>query len=415
MRRISFLLLFSCCICVYSQSKDIRVMYVGNSYTATNDLPRIITTLATTVGYNITSDENLPGGTTWAQHCQNESYVKILKGGWDYVVLQEQSQLPSFPWTQFYSECEPYADILDSINHVYNPCGRTMYYMTWGRKNGDQLNCENFPVLCTYEGMDSMLRIRYEYLAHKHNADISPVGVLWHYIRDNYPSIELYSGDESHPSMIGSYAAACAFVTVMCEVDPTAISDNYSVDPNVADIIRSAAKAVVYDSLSKWKAAPSDTIKADFTHRSNDLTVYFTAGVKAADAYLWNFGDGNTSTDENPIYTYAGYGEYEVTLEVQHCGKAGIKKHTVVLSDVQVRESVSNYVNIWPNPAKDNVLITVDDHMTGSQAVIYDIAGRRVQQFIINATHTEVNVSGWSKGVYLLKLNNGVAKKIIVL
>lgn len=415
MRKILSVLLIFSSLCVFSQSKSLNVLYIGNSYTATNDLPRMISTLAGTVGYTISHDENLPGGAFWAHHCQNESYTKIIKGGWDYVVLQEQSQNPSFPWGQFYNECEPYADILDSVNHVYNPCGRTMYFMTWGHKNGDQGNCNNFPVLCTYEGMDSMLCLRYEYLANKHQADVSPVGVLWHYIRDNYSTIDLYSGDGSHPSMYGSYAAACAFVTVLCETDPTRITDDYSLDPTITAIIRTAAKAVVYDSLSKWKAAPSDSVKTDFSYRHNGLTVIFTSGVKSADSYLWSFGDGNTSTDENPTYNYSDYGEYEVTLEVHNCGKTGMKKHTLILSDVQVCESVSDHVSIAPNPAKDNVSVTVENSMVGSQAVIYDIAGRKVMQFVINATVTDVNVSGWSKGMYLLKLNNGVAKKIIVL
>ncbi|AUS04903.1 PKD domain-containing protein [Pseudotamlana carrageenivorans] len=47
---------------------------------------------------------------------------------------------------------------------------------------------------------------------------------------------------------------------------------------------------------------------------SNQLTVIFRSYSTDATAYLWNFGDGNTSTDANPNYTYAQGGLYDVKL-----------------------------------------------------------------------------------------------------
>ncbi len=41
--------------------------------------------------------------------------------------------------------------------------------------------------------------------------------------------------------------------------------------------------------------------------------------------YLWNFGDGNTSTDPNAVHTYAAEGTYEVCLSVENgCGQSSI-------------------------------------------------------------------------------------------
>src|SRR5947208_505991 len=79
---------------------------------------------------------------------------KIMTGGWDYVVIQGQSQEPIVASSQFNSG----ASALHSLIKHYNPCAVTMPYMTWGRKNGDAANCPFFPVMCTYQGMDTTLR-----------------------------------------------------------------------------------------------------------------------------------------------------------------------------------------------------------------------------------------------------------------
>jgi PKD repeat protein len=59
---------------------------------------------------------------------------------------------------------------------------------------------------------------------------------------------------------------------------------------------------------------------ADFTYTVNDLTVDFTDTSNDPDgtivSWLWDFGDGNTSTAQHPSHTYATYGTYTVTLTV---------------------------------------------------------------------------------------------------
>jgi PKD repeat protein len=42
--------------------------------------------------------------------------------------------------------------------------------------------------------------------------------------------------------------------------------------------------------------------------------------------YNWDFGDGTTSTDQNPVHSYAAAGKYNVTLEVIGAGSNAITK-----------------------------------------------------------------------------------------
>ena len=81
---------------------------------------------------------------------------RIRSGSWDFVVLQEQSQLPSFPIEQVTAEVFPYARYLDSVIKAHNSCAQTIFYMTWGRKNGD------FSELCR---MASRLHFTWEWIA----------------------------------------------------------------------------------------------------------------------------------------------------------------------------------------------------------------------------------------------------------
>lgn len=230
-----------------------KVLFLGNSYTQVNNLPQLIVSLAEAGGDTLVFSANLPGGTTFYNHLNNATSTSLIQqGGWDYVVLQGQSQEPSFPDGQFYSETYPYAQQLCEMIRQYNPEAKTVFYMTWGRKNGDQDNCPYFPPLCTYQGMDSMLYLRYMTMAEDFGAEVSPVGALWHCLRDHHPEIELYASDGSHPSLAGSYAAACSFYSVLFRKNPRELAYNPGIAEEQAENIRNTASHVVYDSLAKW-------------------------------------------------------------------------------------------------------------------------------------------------------------------
>ena len=165
---------------------------------------------------------------------------------------------------QFMQESYPYAQELCSLISQYSPDAKIVFYMTWGRKNGDPQNGQYYPPLYTFEGMVSLLYARYMLMAADNYTCVSPVGAVWHYIRDNYPYLDLYQSDDSHPSYFGSYVAACCFYTSFTGRNPHNIEWNGTLDVNTANIAKNAVKRVVYDSLSKWCFA-GDTIPHDST------------------------------------------------------------------------------------------------------------------------------------------------------
>lgn len=260
-RLLSVLIVLVCSIGIYAQSS--RILFIGNSYTSVNNLPELVQRIYESAGTSVEVTMLAPGGCTFQQHCTS-SMSTIQSGGFDYVVLQEQSQLPSFPDGQFMQESYPYAQQLCEAVRFYNPEAQIAFYMTWGRKNGDHQNCQYFPPLCTYEGMDSLLYARYMMMAEDNHTCVTPVGAAWHYVRDHYPDIELYQSDESHPAYIGSYIAACCFYSLFTGQNPMDITWNGSLDEAAVYKAKFAVKSVVFDSLSKWCFA-LDTVPHDST------------------------------------------------------------------------------------------------------------------------------------------------------
>lgn len=303
-----------------------RVLFLGNSYTAYNNLPQLVKDVASSAGDSLIFDSNTPGGYTLQNHVANPTSMgKIMLGNWDYVVLQGQSQEPIVQNSIFNNNGLG----LDDTITQYNPCAKTMFYMTWGRKNGDASNCPFFPVMCTYSGMDTSLRDAYTNLASIANAELSPVGILWNYLRQNYPSIELYQADESHPSLAGSYAAACCFYATIFKHDPTLITFNPGLSAADAAIIRNAAKTEIFDYLPNWDfmQMPLSNIQFTIGAGTNEL-IFSPVNFGISQTYFWDFGDGFTSTLANPTHSYLTNGTYFITLTTTNCDLQGLHTST---------------------------------------------------------------------------------------
>lgn len=244
---------------VLCQNIQKKVLFLGNSYTSRNDLPFIISNIANSRGDVLLFDSHAPSSHTLLLHTRDATTLsKIASGNWDFVVLQEQSQRPALALSEVETRFFPPIKSLDSLINLSSPVGETLLYMTWGRKTGDSENCGAYPPVCTYEGMDNLLRQRYIVAAENNKAAISPVGALWRHIRKQYPNIELYNTDESHPSLAGSYAAALCFYACIFKKNPVLVNYNHGLTATEANNIKVAVKTVVLDSLQKWQLGTYD-------------------------------------------------------------------------------------------------------------------------------------------------------------
>ncbi len=386
-----------------AQQQIKKVLFIGNSYTYVNDLPALLSNVAQSAGDSVIYDSNCIGGSTLQLHSTNSTTLqKIAQGNFDFVVLQEQSQLPSFPLSQVQTSVYPYAITLDSLINVANSCTETVFYMTWGRKNGDASNCPNWPPVCTYSGMDSLLRLRYMQMANNNNAIISPVGAVWRHIRNNYPNIELYNADESHPSLEGSYAAACTFYSILFRKNPSQISFISTLDSTDASNIRNAAKLVAYDSLNFWNVGNYDmNVNFTYTYGSSTGIILMNQSTNY-DSVLWDFGDGNQSTAGSPIHVYQQGGTYTITLVGYRCNETDTFSLQVSTIQSGLSENQKNEIRI-SNISKSG-LVTLEGDLHDVQKIDIINPEGKIIFSTCNSSNT-IPLISTNSGIYLMNIH----------
>lgn len=236
-----------------TKSDSIKVLFIGNSYTHYHDMYKMVAEIASHVGQDqkvkVAYEAYTPGGCTFKRHLQNADEINAIKrGGWDYVVLQEQSSLPAMPTDSVAKSVYPYAVRLDSLVKEYNPDAEVIFYMTWGHKYGCQAPHDGYPVIDTYEGMQDRLALSYLEMAYNTGAWCAPVGLAWKRVRSERPYVSLYWPDCSHPSKVGSYLAANVIYTTIFH-KPYQCHYFAGLDPELAEYLQQIAQTTVLDNL----------------------------------------------------------------------------------------------------------------------------------------------------------------------
>jgi PKD repeat protein len=110
------------------------------------------------------------------------------------------------------------------------------------------------------------------------------------------------------------------------------------------------------------------TVAAAFTESTNGLAVNFTDASTNNDAWLWDFGDGNTSTAQNPTHTYATDGTYTVCLiAASNCDA------DTVCTTITVTNCVSPVVNFTETMSAGGVVdFTNGSTTTGTATYSWD-------------------------------------------
>ncbi|MEI6851507.1 MAG: PKD domain-containing protein [Bacteroidota bacterium] len=388
---------------VYGQKK-FQALFLGNSYTYVNDLPNMLKQLALSKGDTLITDQNTPGGYTLQLHSTDAtSLAKINAAPWDFVILQEQSQLPAFPPSQVAAEVYPFADSLNKYIRKNDTCSQIVFFMTWGRKNGDATNCASYPPICTYEGMQAGLRQSYLHMGQTLDALVSPVGMVWKKVRNEGDSINLYNADESHPSLAGSYLAACTFYATMFQKSPLGAYVPAGLNPYTAMHLQQYALQVVFDSLAVWNIDTTH-VKASFSTTLNQNVVGITNQSQNADSYFWDFGDGQSQSGSVANHTYASIGDYLLKLIAFRGCSSDTITQTIYVSVVGITaQDQIIRLHLFPVPTTEFLFIEME-----SSGMIYDFT-------VFNALGSEVlrgkdlkssriDISTLQNGMYYIRL-----------
>jgi hypothetical protein len=187
-----------------SARKPQSILFIGNSFTARNDLPALIARLAAARGKQIDHRLISAGGASLRRHWNAAEACKAIKQGhYDYVVLQEQSTLPVKNPERMHDTVRLFDEVIKSSG------AKTTLYMTWARQHAPETQ--------------DAITDAYTSIGRELGAIVVPVGAVWQKFLRKYKVPVLHDKDGSHPSIAGSFLAAYVFLAALLKENPVGV------------------------------------------------------------------------------------------------------------------------------------------------------------------------------------------------
>jgi hypothetical protein len=183
----------------------LNVLFIGNSFTARNNLPGLIAQMAAARGKSLQHRLISAGGASLRNHWNAGAALNAIQNGhFDRVVLQEQSTLPV-------KNAQRMGENVRLFDEAIKGAGATtVLYMTWARQHAPE--------------SQQAITDAYTKLGKELGVMVVPVGLAWQSFHSKYEQPVLYDRDGSHPSLAGSYLAACVFLALLFGENPVGIN-----------------------------------------------------------------------------------------------------------------------------------------------------------------------------------------------
>ncbi len=178
-----------------------NALFIGNSFTARNDVPGLIAQLAAKSGKQFEHRLIQAGGASLRMHWnKGDAQREIQRGNYDYVILQEQSTLPIKNAARFHENVRLFDDVIRAAE------AKMALYLTWARQNVPETQ--------------TALTAAYTSIGTELGALVVPVGLAWQRFLREHKEPVLHDKDQSHPTLAGSYLAACVFYAMLFRDKP---------------------------------------------------------------------------------------------------------------------------------------------------------------------------------------------------
>ena len=150
---------------------------------------------------------------------------------------------------------------------------------------------------------------------------------------------------------------------------------------------------------------------ADFSYSDNYLSIQLYDFSLNADAYLWDFGDGQTSTTSNPSHTYAVQGTYTFSLIVMNDCGIDTTFATITLpssNGIVNQDEITNF-KLYPNPATSDITLSYESgNLSEVEINIFNPIGQTIMSDIYSKQSMKfkktININNLSDGVYIMEI-----------
>lgn len=150
-----------------------------------------------------------------------------------------------------------------------------------------------------------------------------------------------------------------------------------------------------------YKPTAPEAMFSFLIDETGQTVTFINESLNQANSWLWQFGDGNSSTEENPTYEYTTAGDYEICLTATNAYGENNICETITITIIDgLEDHFTSTPIVYPQPAKDYVYIKHGQPQSVSYKII-DLAGKTI---LAGKTNDKIELRDLDSGVYLLRL-----------
>ncbi|UUC45342.1 T9SS type A sorting domain-containing protein [Flavobacterium cerinum] len=388
---------------IHSQNTTKNILFVGNSMTYYNDMPVIFRDIANNKGKNVATQMHAPGGTGFINHVTNPQVYNLFKSKeWHAVILQPGTGESAGVTSSVNTTAQRGQILIDSIRK-YSPCAKIMLYeIPYGVPAATDY--------ATYFVLQTQIRDSITKMADLLHIPFVPAGESARMHYNTQQDLLLHSTyNDVHPNLNGSYLVASTMYASLFQEPVTGTTSFNGIPQATATYFHSIADEIVLPNKANWRINTYN-LHADFDYQITDTTVTFTNTATNFTTLEWDFGDGNTANILNPVHTFANNGQKTVRLKVMRDNCSEIIEKQIDLNSLVLTDFFRSQITLYPNPAKSQLNIT-GKVATGIR--IFNSIGQKVYSNTTRQLQHEVNLSGFTNGVYFLITDDNQIYKFI--
>ena len=133
------------------------------------------------------------------------------------------------------------------------------------------------------------------------------------------------------------------------------------------------------------------------------------------ESWLWDFGDGTTSTEQNPAHTYSTEGNYTICLTATNDWGSNEYCEEITISLTSTSDLTgASPIQLYPNPATSTVWVDCNNLPLPQQLVLYTTAGKPLQRITLRERSVAWDISALPAGSYLVRTESGMVLPLVV-